>query len=316
MLGLSFEIPTWAQELTAPRPPINLAFPTLSGSTPTDVFDVNIGDFPVSSQLAAGVLEGIKSSVLVPTSYSQAPQPNTAISGYVENNNSKPGNSAVAIYGFAQTNSDGANAYGGNFTAQNYRGPYADNGNDFENSIALELDTSIGHKRGKITPAGQATGLYIVGFSNVNPKGGSQAIYLRPFGSDRGIPWDVGYQTVDGATRVAALFGASGTGNNVGSQPIGFVSRTSGGTAQTTTLVADAKGDAVFTLPPGAVLSSSRGTRTAIVAVASLPKCDAEFEGTRYGVSDATAWSSGRTVTGGGSMHVPVYCDGTSWKIM
>ena len=55
------------------------------------------------------------------------------------------------------------------------------------------------------------------------------------------------------------------------------------------------------------------------VAVATLPTCDAAHEGTRASVNNSNAASFtagiGSVVAGGGTTHVPVYCDGTNWRI-
>jgi hypothetical protein len=50
-----------------------------------------------------------------------------------------------------------------------------------------------------------------------------------------------------------------------------------------------------------------------IYTVATLPTCNSSFEGQMEGVSDAVSPSYLATVTGGGSVHTPVYCNGTSW---
>ena len=50
-----------------------------------------------------------------------------------------------------------------------------------------------------------------------------------------------------------------------------------------------------------------------IYTVAGLPACNSSFEGQMEGVSDAVSPSYLATVAGGGSVHVPVYCNGTSW---
>ncbi|TXH51061.1 MAG: hypothetical protein E6Q97_19160 [Desulfurellales bacterium] len=59
--------------------------------------------------------------------------------------------------------------------------------------------------------------------------------------------------------------------------------------------------------------------KSGIVAVGSLPTCNASTEGARYGVSDSNAASYtagiGAIVAGGGATRVPVYCDGTNWRI-
>ncbi len=56
------------------------------------------------------------------------------------------------------------------------------------------------------------------------------------------------------------------------------------------------------------------GGKYPIVAVASLPTCDATNEGSNYGVNDAAAVPIyNATVASGGSVHIPVYCNGTNW---
>ncbi len=50
-----------------------------------------------------------------------------------------------------------------------------------------------------------------------------------------------------------------------------------------------------------------------VYTVATLPTCNSSFEGQMEGVSDAVSPSYLTTVTGGGSVHVPVYCNGTNW---
>lgn len=59
--------------------------------------------------------------------------------------------------------------------------------------------------------------------------------------------------------------------------------------------------------------------RTTPVAIASLPTCNAGAEGTHAAVNDSNAVSFtvgiGAAVANGGTTHVPVYCDGTNWRI-
>lgn len=49
------------------------------------------------------------------------------------------------------------------------------------------------------------------------------------------------------------------------------------------------------------------------VLVSALPACNAGAEGSYSGVTDALAPAFAVSVTGGGSVHVGVYCDGTNW---
>lgn len=53
--------------------------------------------------------------------------------------------------------------------------------------------------------------------------------------------------------------------------------------------------------------------RSGVVAVASLPA--AGVKGRRYFVTDATATTFASVVVGGGANNVPVYDDGTNWRI-
>ena len=47
----------------------------------------------------------------------------------------------------------------------------------------------------------------------------------------------------------------------------------------------------------------------------AIPTCNSGAEGTYASVSDGTAaWVSAVAYASGGSVHAPVYCDGTSWK--
>ncbi len=49
--------------------------------------------------------------------------------------------------------------------------------------------------------------------------------------------------------------------------------------------------------------------------VGVLPVCNSGIEGDRRSVTDATSATFMATAVGGGSNHVPVFCNGTAWKI-
>ena len=53
--------------------------------------------------------------------------------------------------------------------------------------------------------------------------------------------------------------------------------------------------------------------QVSIYTVATLPTCNSGLEGQMEGVSDASSPTYLAAVSGGGSAHVPVYCNGTSW---
>ena len=56
-------------------------------------------------------------------------------------------------------------------------------------------------------------------------------------------------------------------------------------------------------------------TRVVPVLTAVLPKATEALEGTFAAVTDAKSDTSGATAVGGGSCHVPVYCNGTTWIV-
>jgi hypothetical protein len=61
--------------------------------------------------------------------------------------------------------------------------------------------------------------------------------------------------------------------------------------------------------------TSAISAKTAVSIVASLPTCNSAAEGTHYGVTNALAPTSLSAVAGGGSVHVPVYCNGINWIV-
>lgn len=53
--------------------------------------------------------------------------------------------------------------------------------------------------------------------------------------------------------------------------------------------------------------------RVSLYTVGKLPPCNAGFEGQMEGVTDATVATYNATPQGGGSLHLPVYCNGSAW---
>ncbi len=62
-------------------------------------------------------------------------------------------------------------------------------------------------------------------------------------------------------------------------------------------------------------LTASSYIKVSAVAVASLPSAATAGAGARAMVTDATASTFASTVAGGGAITVPVYSDGTNWKV-
>jgi hypothetical protein len=66
-------------------------------------------------------------------------------------------------------------------------------------------------------------------------------------------------------------------------------------------------------LTVGGLIESATTTRTGTTTVALLPTVGTK--GRRYFVTDATATTFASIVAGGGANNVPVYDDGTNWRI-
>jgi hypothetical protein len=99
-----------------------------------------------------------------------------------------------------------------------------------------------------------------------------------------------------------------------GTIPVGF----SATTADNTASVAFSYGGAAGVVE---VNKGAKGTYAGSAlllgqqTVAQLPSCSSTIKGARASVSDATASTFYSTVAGGGSLSVPVYCDGTNWLV-
>jgi hypothetical protein len=78
-------------------------------------------------------------------------------------------------------------------------------------------------------------------------------------------------------------------------------------------------------LVTGGVVSTDAGATFVVVnppstlsgtyIVSALPSAATAGKGTRAFVTDATSPTFGSTVVGSGAVAVPVYCDGTNWKV-
>lgn len=62
-------------------------------------------------------------------------------------------------------------------------------------------------------------------------------------------------------------------------------------------------------------LTASSYIKVTAVTVANLPSAATSGAGARATVTDATATTFASTVAGGGANTVPVYSDGTNWKV-
>lgn len=62
-------------------------------------------------------------------------------------------------------------------------------------------------------------------------------------------------------------------------------------------------------------LGDTHGIKTPPGFFSTLPTCAAGTEGARRSVTDSTTNTLGNTITGGGTLHVDAYCDGTNWTV-
>jgi hypothetical protein len=86
-------------------------------------------------------------------------------------------------------------------------------------------------------------------------------------------------------------------------------------TATTGTLVLDVGGTTAFSVDTGQIFTFAKHHMQAPITVASLPAAAAGNKGARYFVSDANATAFASVVAGGGANIIPVYSDGTNWRI-
>jgi hypothetical protein len=64
----------------------------------------------------------------------------------------------------------------------------------------------------------------------------------------------------------------------------------------------------------GTVVFNQAGFSPIISTVSTLPVCNAGLKGTTAMVSDATSPTYNAALTGGGTVSVPVYCNGSNWS--
>jgi hypothetical protein len=273
------------------------AFPSSFSTTPTDMAQINIGSYPLASQIPSGVLEGLVSKVVVPSSYTASPWPNTAISAYILNGNPTNNGSGVSVFSFAGTTHDGAVAFGLNPVVGNCDNPAPTNGCGVDGGgwIGEEIDVNV-MKKGGSTPIGEAKGLVIVGGSEISPANSSFALDIFPLGT--GVPWTHGLVFEDGATSGAAIeLNQLAAGNNSASQFLTFKSTSSVPVTAFTQMQQTADGVLRFGGPQVVKVAFNVGSNqtldTGAVALFNGPSADETLEIRAHnGLSDGMLISS------------------------
>jgi hypothetical protein len=153
-----------------------------------------------------------------------------------------------------------------------------------------------------ITSVGNLTGLRIVDVSTLNIPGGYNGYFLQTDGSGN-LTWTMGGGSGNGEV--------GGSNTQVQFNNSGNFGGHSGFTFNSTSNVLNVPGNII-----GAKVISSSTSITIPVAVANLPS--AATAGQRAFVNNANlvaAGNFGATVGAGGSNIVPVYSDGSNWRI-
>lgn len=111
--------------------------------------------------------------------------------------------------------------------------------------------------------------------------------------------------------------GRLGIRNGANAQAVGIYSTESGSLANFERLNIEWSSNVVYIRPSAAGTGTLRPliVRHPPITVASLPSAATAGAGARCFVSDATATTFASVVAGGGSNNVPVYSDGTDWRI-
>ena len=90
---------------------------------------------------------------------------------------------------------------------------------------------------------------------------------------------------------------------------------TYGGSANTQLIQAENSRNKLLGQLISTLANISLSPYTSATVVANLPSASATPVGTRSFVTDATATTFASVVAGSGANKVPVYCDGTNWRI-
>jgi hypothetical protein len=144
-------------------------------------------------------------------------------------------------------------------------------------------------------------------------RGYSPSIAARGADASVGLAFDVqGASTASFTSHAFSniefqVFGVGGTSwLAVGSSASAAPTLSANGAANDVDVVLAPKGS-------GRVVTNG-GIRLPVTTVAALPACNGASRGLVYAVSDAASPTYDNTLTGGGAMSVPAYCNGANWR--
>lgn len=137
----------------------------------------------------------------------------------------------------------------------------------------------------------------------------SDTVYERGFMRWVSNVFEIGCEHVGGSDRTTRIRGLTGVRFSVAGSDEVIV-------GATTTSPAVASGNSLGTASlPWLNGVFSGVVRTIPVAVTALPSASTSGAGARHCVNDANNPTFGATVASGGAVTVPVYSDGTNWKV-
>lgn len=236
----------------------------------------------------------------VATEFSGATASNTTgVAGYVINQNNSTEYNSVSLFGVGISAVSGAQVWGvnTNLTDNVVQGASTGTGQTLNN----EFDFNV------TSPNTQINGLLLQGNSLAEPASANGVTVLNLHIGHYDKPWSNAFYSGNGASQTAVYVGTEGTpaAANVSSQPIAFITTNSASAEEVTELYAT----------PSALITSAHAFMITPATVSTLPACSAGTGGSIGSVTDATSASYGAPVSGGGSIHIPVFCNGTNWTI-
>lgn len=232
-------------------------------------FAINVNSYPASSYFGentTAIPQAIVGALNIPSN-SAGSNHGAGLAGYALTKSTTVG--AVGAFGFGGAAASGTSGWGGNLLVTNCSQPQCATQTGLTNTVlyGLEIDANEYLLPGAGTPNTSLRGIYIIGASEVKGSGINYGVDIDSFGylQSPKLKWDSAFRTEDGIAVTGLDIGTTGTGNNVGSQPINFRSRNGGGTNLTSTIQADAGGDLVVQPAPNTVIALQDGNGNSVL---------------------------------------------------
>ncbi|HEX2941537.1 MAG TPA: hypothetical protein VHO91_10850 [Rhodopila sp.] len=249
------------------------------------------------------------------------------VAAYVLNNLSTSvtanGGNGVSLFGVITAGANGANNWGINTNVEDA----GKTGVHLWNEFDFNVDN----------PQTTVNGLIIQGASSAKPSLANGFVVsglnlAASLGQGTPVPWDNAFVTGDGAATVAMQIGLAGavSGANLLSQPIAmattdgsgnksyaFFQNTPGGLAFSSSVIPMHDSSASFGSPSQAWYE---GWYNRIDlkpnTVGGLPACSYTYLGMLAFVTDSQSTQAETNLQGGGSFHIPAFCDGAEWVVL